>query len=80
MLEAQSLFMLWYSIGANALSINLIVICLCIIIYSYRTTNKMHLLSQIIYSCKMLYTFQTVFLPIITRSKLHIQQWYMSNS
>ena len=24
----------------------------CIVIYSYSTTNKMHLLSQIIYSCK----------------------------
>jgi len=34
----------------------------------------MHLLSQIIYSCKMLYMFWTVFPSIIRRSKLHIQQ------
>jgi len=33
--------------------------------YSYTTTNKMHLLSQIIYSCKTLYMFQTVFPSII---------------
>jgi hypothetical protein len=38
-----------------------------IIIYSYSTTNKMHLLSQIIYSCKTLYMFRTVF-PSIIRS------------
>jgi hypothetical protein len=35
--------------------------------YSYSTTNKMHLLSQIIYSCKTLYMFRTVF-PSISRS------------
>jgi len=48
--------------------------------YSYSTTNKMHLLSQIIYFCKMLYMFQTVFPSIIRSSKLLIQQRYMSNS
>jgi len=52
---------------------NLILICLCIVIYSYSTTNKMHLLSQIIYSCKMLYIFWTVFLSIIRSSKLSLQ-------
>jgi hypothetical protein len=40
----------------------------------------MHLLSQIIYSCKTLYMFRTVFLSIIRSSKLRIQQRYMSNS
>jgi len=45
----------------------------CIVIYSYSTTNKMHLLSQIIYSHKTLYMFRTVF-PSIRRSKLRIQQ------
>ena len=49
-------------------------------LYSYSTTNKMHLLSQIIYSCKMLYMFRTVFPSIIRSSKLRIQQRYMSNS
>jgi len=39
----------------------------------------MHLLSQIIYSCKTLYMFRTVFPSIIRSSKLRIQQWYMSN-
>jgi len=48
--------------------------------YSYSTTNKMHLLSQIIYSCKTLYMFRTVFQSIIRSSKLRIQQRYMSNS
>jgi hypothetical protein len=33
--------------------------------YSYSTTNKMHLLSQIIYSSKTLYMFRMVFLSII---------------
>ena len=46
---------------------NLIFIGPCIVIYSYSTTNKMHLLSQIIYSCKTLYMFRTVF-PSIIRS------------
>jgi hypothetical protein len=32
--------------------INFMFIGPCIIIYSYSTANKMHLLSQIIYSCK----------------------------
>jgi len=41
---------------------------------------KMHLLSQIIYSCKTLYMFRTFFPSIIRSSKLRIQQWYMSNS
>jgi hypothetical protein len=40
----------------------------------------MHLLSQIIYSCKTLYMFRTVFSSIIRSSKLRVQQWYMSNS
>ena len=48
--------------------------------YSCSTTNKMHLLSQIIYSCKTLYMFRTVFPSIIRSSKLRIQQRYMSNS
>jgi len=51
----------------------------CIVIYSYSTTNKMNLLSQIIYSCKTLYMFWTVFPFIIRSSKLRIQQRYMSN-
>jgi hypothetical protein len=44
--------------------------------YSHITTNKMHLLSQIIYSCKTLYMFRTVFPSIIRSSKLRIQQRY----
>jgi len=40
----------------------------------------MHLLSQIIYSCKTLYMFRTVLPSIIRSSKLRIQQRYMSNS
>jgi hypothetical protein len=32
--------------------------------YSYSTTNKMHLLSQIIYSCKTLYMFWSIFRPL----------------
>ena len=48
--------------------------------YSYSTTNKMYLLSQIIYSCKTLYMFRTVFPSIIRSSKLRIQQRYTSNS
>jgi hypothetical protein len=39
----------------------------------------MHLLSQIIYSCKTLYMFRTVFPSIIRSSKLRILQRYMSN-
>jgi len=41
---------------------------------SYSKTNKIHLLSQIIYSCKTLYMFRTVFPSIIRSSRLHIQQ------
>jgi len=48
--------------------------------HTYCTTNKIPLLSQIIYSCKTLYMFRTVFPSIIRSSKLHIQQRYMSNS
>jgi hypothetical protein len=39
----------------------------------------MHLLSPIICSCYTLYIFRTVFPSIIRRSKLRIQQRYMSN-
>jgi len=59
---------------------NLIFIGPCIVIYSYSTTNNMHLLSQIIYLCKSLYMFRTFFPSIIRSSKLRIQQRYMSNS
>jgi len=52
----------------------------CILIHSHSTTNKKHLLSQIIYTYKMLYMFRTVFPSIIRSSKLCIQQWYMSKS
>jgi hypothetical protein len=50
-----------------------------IVIYSYSTPNKMHLLPQIIYSCKTFYMFRTVFPSVIRSSKLRIQQRYMSN-
>jgi len=40
----------------------------------------MRLLFQIIYSCKTVYMFRTVFPSIIRISKLRIQQRYMSNS
>jgi len=60
--------------------VNLIFIGPCIVLYSYSTTNKLHLLSQIIYSCRTLYMFRTVFPSIIRSSKLRIQQRYMSNS
>jgi len=49
---------------------NLIFIGPCIVIYSYSTINEMHLLSQIIYSCKTLYMFRAVFPSIIRSSKL----------
>jgi hypothetical protein len=42
--------------------------------YYYSKTNKMHLLSQIIYSCVTLYMFRTVFPSIIRSSRLYIQQ------
>jgi len=45
-----------------------------LIIHSYSKTNKMHLLSQIIYSFKTLHMIWTVFLSIIRSSKLRIQQ------
>jgi len=47
---------------------------------SSSTINKMHLLYQIIYSCKTLQIFRTVFPSIIRSSKLRIQQRYMSSS
>jgi len=50
------------------------------LVYSCSATNKMHLLSQIIYSCKTLYMFRTVFPSIIRSSKLRTQRRYMSNS
>jgi len=49
------------------------------ILYSYSTTNKMHLFTQTIYSCKMLSMFRTFFLSIIRSSKVRIQQRYTSN-
>ena len=58
----------------------LIFIGPCIVIHSHTTTNKMHLLSHIIYFCKALYMFRTVFPSITRSSKLRIQQRYMSNS
>ena len=45
-------------------------------LYSYSTTNKMHLLSQIMYYCKTLYMFRTVFPSISRSSKLRIQQLF----
>jgi Ca2+/H+ antiporter len=45
----------------------------CMVIYSYSITDKMHLLSQIIYSCKTLYMFRAVFPSNIRSSKLRIQ-------
>jgi hypothetical protein len=75
------LFMFHNSLRHNLNKLgSLIFIDLCIVIYSYSTTNKMHLLSQIIYSCKTLYMFRTVFPLFIKSSKLRIQQRYMSNS
>jgi len=46
-------------------TLHLIFIGPRIVIYSYSTTNKMHLLSQTIYSCKMLYMFRVVFPSIV---------------
>jgi hypothetical protein len=48
--------------------------------HNFSTTNKMHLLSQIIYSCKTLYMIWTVFPSTIRSSKLRIQPQYMSIS
>ena len=68
-------FILWSSVVCNSCdTIN--IVNLYIYSYSYSTTNKMHLLSQIIYSCKTLYMFRTVFPSIIRSSKLRIQQRY----
>jgi hypothetical protein len=66
--------------AAATYTINLIFIGVWIVIYSYSTTNTMHLLFQIIYSCKTLYVFWSVFPSIIRSSKLCIQQRYMLNS
>jgi hypothetical protein len=46
-----------YRLKCFMLFIHLTFIGPCIVIYSYSTTNKMHLLSQIIYSYKTLYTW-----------------------
>jgi len=54
--------------GSWCLFCVLIFLSPCIVIYSCSTTNKIHLLSQIIYSCKTLYVFRTVFPSIIRRS------------
>jgi len=54
-------------------------ICSILVLGSYSTTKKMPLLSQIIYSCKTLYMFRTVFPSINRSSKLRIQQRYKSN-
>ena len=45
----------------------------CIIIYSYSKTNKMHLFLKLFILVKH-YIFRTVFLSIVRRSRLHIQQ------
>jgi hypothetical protein len=60
----------------SKIRVNILLICIgsCIVIYSYCTTKKMHLLSQIIYSCKTLYIFRKVLPSIIRSSKLRIQQ------
>jgi len=47
------------SLNKDVCTINLIFIGPCIVMFSYSTTNKMHLLSQIIYSCKTLYMFRS---------------------
>ena len=69
--------------SSNCLSIlmlKVVMVYIRIFPFSYSTTNEMHLLSQMICSCKTLYMFRTVFLSIIRSSKLCIQQQYMSNS
>jgi hypothetical protein len=68
-----------FSMYSVMVEVNLIFIIPCIVIYSYCTTNKTHLLSQIIYSCKTFYMFRTVFPSIIRSLKLRIQQRYLSN-
>jgi len=57
--------------GFNSGFKGLIFTALCIVIYSYSTTNQIHLLSQIIYSCKTRYMFRTVFLSIIKKVPSH---------
>jgi hypothetical protein len=47
--------------AAIRLFIYIIFIGPCIVIYSYSTTNKRHLSSQIMYCCITHYIFQTVF-------------------
>jgi hypothetical protein len=54
------------------ITVNLIFIGQCIVIYSHSPANKMHPLYQIIYSRKTLYMFRTVFSSIIRSSKLRI--------
>jgi len=49
-------------------------------VYSKYTSNSCCYLLLIIYSCKTLYMFRTVFPSTIRCSKLRIQQRYMSNS
>jgi len=49
--------------------VNLIFIGPCIVINSHSTTNKMHLLSQIVYSCKMLY----MLLPAVIGDEMEIR-------
>jgi hypothetical protein len=51
------------------INLHVIFVRPCIVIYSCSTNNKMHLLSQFIYSCKTLYMFRTVFPSIIRSSK-----------
>ena len=73
-------FVSQYKPPESVRSLNLIFIVPCIVIHSYSTTNKMRLLSQIIYYCKTLYMFRRVFPSIIRSSKLRMQQRYMPNS
>ena len=54
------MFFLWFLHQTTIISL-LIFISPCIVIYSCSTTNKMHLLSQIIYSCKTLCMFRRSF-------------------
>ena len=77
---SQNTLLLYIYFSSREVTGSLIFIGLCIVIYSYSTTNKMHPLSEIIYSCETLYMFRAVFPSIIRSSKLRIQQWYTSNS